>query len=82
MKGYIKNSNEKKTHLLSDYSQIIKCKYINRSCTCYEEWCGSCSGVCCHWKAPAYDFTAPEIMIELSTGSSTLNETFNQPLIG
>ncbi|XP_037773624.1 uncharacterized protein LOC119569631 [Penaeus monodon] len=54
---------------------------IKQSCTCYEEWCGSCSGVCCHWKAPAYDFTAPEIMIELSTGSSTLNETFNQPLI-
>ncbi|XP_063596898.1 uncharacterized protein LOC134773526 isoform X2 [Penaeus indicus] len=54
---------------------------IKQSCTCYEEWCNSCPGVCCHWKAPAYDFTAPEIMIELSTGSNARNETFNQSLI-
>ncbi|XP_047484748.1 uncharacterized protein LOC125036307 isoform X2 [Penaeus chinensis] len=54
---------------------------VKQSCTCYEEWCNSCPGVCCHWKAPAYDFTAPELMIELSIASSARNETFNQSVI-
>lgn len=51
--------------------------HVKQPCTCYEDWCDSCPGVCCHWKAPEYDFTSPEVMIELSTGTSERNATFD-----
>ncbi|XP_042869515.1 uncharacterized protein LOC122251552 isoform X2 [Penaeus japonicus] len=50
-------------------------------CTCYDDWCDSCPGVCCHWEAPAYDFTSSEIKIELLAETDVYTVLLNHSLI-
>lgn len=66
--------------VLKGYS--ITLLYICRKCTCYDDWCDSCPGVCCHWEAPAYDFTSSEIKIELLAETDVYTVLLNHSLIG
>ncbi|XP_070000363.1 interleukin-12 receptor subunit beta-1 isoform X2 [Penaeus vannamei] len=56
-------------------------KNTRRPCTCVEDWCASCLGLCCLWKVSPYDPTAPEIMIVTATATQVCNVTFNHSII-
>ncbi|XP_063596901.1 uncharacterized protein LOC134773527 isoform X2 [Penaeus indicus] len=50
-------------------------------CTCSEDWCGSCPGLCCSWKVSPYDPTCLAIMIKTATATQVCNVTFNHSMI-